>query len=497
MPEVRFLLSMSYGSYQPFSKIRPTGNGPHKPHIHILDDYSLLSIFSFSRPEILDESLVDGQFLEGEWNLERWWYRLVRICRRWRYIVLESASRLRLSLVCAPGIPVADLLAHYPPLPLIIDHFDKDCGSPITAEDEEGIILALQHRDRVRRIRLRKSVSILQKFVNFLNGEFLILECLFIAPRRSQPGIEPNMNLPETFRAPHLRHLLLMRFDILIKSPLLTTMGSLVTLSLNSIPFSAHFDPNALLQRVSLMPQLEILRIYFDTSFSANIQLLRTPIMTHVTLPNLRWLGFKGPSSYLEAILPLVTLPLLEKLQVYFFNQSTYSIPHLEQFMSTAENLWPNAITFSFHSQCVEVMAYHHEGARMYNLSVSLGTPILHLQVASAARVFRTLKTAFSAVEHLTLKYGGSKSSLYTPPDRTQWRELLGSFVNAKTLFVNRWLVEQLARALRPGEGESPMDLLPELQELSCPVTPTSVKAFTPFIDAREEAGRPVTIIYI
>ena len=41
--------------------------------------------------------------------------------------MLESASYLRLSLVCARGnAEVATMLAHSPPLPLIIDHLDQD-----------------------------------------------------------------------------------------------------------------------------------------------------------------------------------------------------------------------------------------------------------------------------------------------------------------------------------------------------------------------------------
>ena len=102
-----------------------------------LDDDSLLIIFSLCRPIILDEiEVTNVQFLEGQWNHERWWYRLVRVCRRWRYIVFESASHLRLSLVCARGTPVANMLAHSPPLLITIDHFyEKD--DDITLEDEE------------------------------------------------------------------------------------------------------------------------------------------------------------------------------------------------------------------------------------------------------------------------------------------------------------------------------------------------------------------------
>ncbi len=68
--------------------------------------------------------------------------KLVQVCRRWRYLILESASHLRLSLVCAPGTPVTVMLAHSPPLPLIIDYFDEN--NDIDAKDEEGLIYALQ-----------------------------------------------------------------------------------------------------------------------------------------------------------------------------------------------------------------------------------------------------------------------------------------------------------------------------------------------------------------
>ena len=151
-------------------------------------------------------------------------------------------------------------------IPLIIDHFDDEYHV-LTAEDEKGIILALQHRDRVRRIRIMKPTPILQKLIIALDGEFPILEFLLIWHQRyHRPVIEhiTNLNFPETFRAPHLRQLVLKNFATPIESPPLTTMGNLVTLFLTSIPSSAYFHPNFLLQRLSLMPQLETLGIGFN-----------------------------------------------------------------------------------------------------------------------------------------------------------------------------------------------------------------------------------------
>ena len=149
-------------SYQ-LSKTRwADSNISHGTLIHILDNDSLLDIFSHCRLVILDESEVDLlQILGGgKWNRERWWYRLVQVCRRWRYLVLDSAFYLRLSLICAHGTPVADMLANSPPVPLIVDHLNEH--HDITAEDKKGITLVLQHHGWVRRICLMNPIAILE-----------------------------------------------------------------------------------------------------------------------------------------------------------------------------------------------------------------------------------------------------------------------------------------------------------------------------------------------
>jgi hypothetical protein len=394
------------------------------------------------------------------------------------------------------------MLAHSPSVPLSIDHFDE--YQYPTAKDEEGVILALQHRDRVRRIRLLEPIPTLQKLIIALDGEFPILEFLLIQHQRyHKPEIQDttSLNLPETFRAPHLRHLVLKNFAIPIESPLLTSMGHLVTLSLIGIPSSAYFHPNALLQLLSLMHQLETLGIDFNCyvpSRGAERQLLHTPNMARVTLPNLRWFGFRGTSIYLEAFLPWFVTPLLKKLQVYFFSQMIYSVPHLREFMSTAGNLLLKTAAFNFCSNRLNVKSYPHKEAKMYTLDMDLGGKHLDWQVASAAQVLRTLETVFSAVEHLTLGYDRNfiSSEWNNEADRSHWRGLLGSFGNVKTLHVEYKLVGQLSHALQPGEGESPTELLPALQQLSYSTRGPLRDAFTVFIDARQEAGRPVTVVH-
>jgi hypothetical protein len=124
------------------------------------------------------------------------------------------------------------MLAHSPPLPIIINYKNSLQTNWINAEDEEGIIFALQHRDRVLRIQLGKSVSISQRLILALDGEFPILEILSIRSWPLMPVTEhANLNFPGSFRAPHVHQLELENFATPIQSLLITTVGNLVTVS--------------------------------------------------------------------------------------------------------------------------------------------------------------------------------------------------------------------------------------------------------------------------
>jgi hypothetical protein len=333
-----------------------------------------------------------------------------------------------------------------------------------------------------------------------IGDEYPVLDYLYVAASTKE---ETNLVLPQTFRAPHLRHLVLDNVICPIGSPLLTPTTGLLTLSLLNIHPSAYFSPNDLLQLLSLMPQLETLGIVFHSPVSnrhVERRLLITPITTHVTLPSLQWFGFKGASAYLEALLPWMTAPSLEKLQILFFNQLTYPVPHLLQFINTAENLTFRTARVAFDEVGVSIRVYPHQGAKMYALYVEVGCKPIDWQVASAAQVFDALRTAFSTVDSLTLEYDGFfiPSEWRHEVDRRPWRELLRSFSSVKVLRLGDGddFVGQLSRSLRLEDGESALELLPELKELSySAIDDDDSSAFAAFIDARQNAGRPVTLI--
>ena len=384
------------------------------------------------------------------------------------------------------------MLAHSPPLPLVIDYHDHD----ITAEDEEAIILALEQRHRVRRVRFHLPALKLQKLIPAIDGEYPILNYLILA----DPPKDKNtvLILPKTLVAPHLRHLAI-NCSIPIHFPLLTTAIGLVTLHLALYDPSTYFQPNVLLQLLSSTYQLERLLIFFDfpvPNRDVERQLIRMPITTRITLPILRTFAFKAASAYSEAVFSRIIAPHLENLQVSYLQQLTFSVPCLLQFMNT-ENFKFDRAEFNFYSERVYVEVNPPEtNMPVATFSIIIDSSHLDWQVSSVAQIFNSLSQIFTAVEHLTLMHTtySLSSEEHNEVDRSEWRKLLRSFGNVKTLHVDDGLVGELSRCLQLDDGELPLELLPDLQELTYSGNDDAGGAFTPFIYTRQNAGRPVTL---
>ncbi|KAI0249048.1 hypothetical protein BJV78DRAFT_1156085 [Lactifluus subvellereus] len=444
---------------------RPTNNRPQSP-IHTLNGDVLLNIFYLYRLDNPDEGQDEDGVFVFRWNRQRWWYKLAQVCQRWRYLILASPSRLDLQLVCTYGTPVADMLAHSPPLPLTINY--ENDGRETTVEDEEGILLALQHRDRVRRIRLILPASRLQNLVTAIDEQFPILERVWIGSQTEGDGVV----LPRTFQAPHLRRLGMWNVALPMRSPLLTTSVGLTALSLGDISPSFYFPPLYLLTRLSLLPQLESLTICFHSplpNLDVERHLLDIPNTTHVTLPNLGWFRFRGVSAYLEGLLARIDAPVLSNLLIVFFNQLTFTVPRLLDFMHASENFSLSAVRLEFIGDGFVLRRDYREKPMFGPFYLKVLCRHLDWQVSSAGQILSALQPVLSSVEQLTLSHGEHNQSLdwHNEVDHTQWRELLRPFSNVKTLHVQNELMEKLSRSLRSeGEQEQPLELPPNLEEL-------------------------------
>src|SRR5260221_4594566 len=108
--------------------------------IDVLPDVALLEIFDCYMNQVREE---DGDDVEAQA-----WHTLVHVCRKWRSVVFGSPLRLNLRLLCTEKTPVREMLAVWPPLPIII----WQNGDPRWGID--NIVAALEHNDRVCKIDL-------------------------------------------------------------------------------------------------------------------------------------------------------------------------------------------------------------------------------------------------------------------------------------------------------------------------------------------------------
>ncbi|KAI0253716.1 hypothetical protein BJV78DRAFT_162163 [Lactifluus subvellereus] len=246
------------------------------------------------------------------------------------------------------------------------------------------------------------------------------------------------------------------------------------------------------------MPQLEIVMISFHSPLpnrDVERQLLDTPIIAHITLPNLRMFSFKGVSAYLEGLIRIST-PVLSELHIVLFNQMTFTVPRLLQFVDTSEILRFSTVQLAFYDNTADLVAFPLGGQSSYPFRVQIMCRHLDWQISSAAQILDSLQPVLSVVEKLTLNHlkHNRSSEWHNEVDRTQWRQLLRPFSNLKILHVQSELVGRLAGSLQTDDEEPPLELLPNLKEVGYSGGDDARDAFTPFIDERQVAGHPVDL---
>jgi hypothetical protein len=467
-----------------FDPIVLTANSRRSP-IRILNNDILLNIFYLYRLHIRDEE--HGEKIRFRWDRQRWWYKLAQVSRKWRQVILASPNQLDIHLLCTYGVPIAEMLAHSPPFPITIWYTDDD--REMTAKDEEGALLALSHRDRVHRIALWMPAPNLCKFITAMDEEYPIVECICIG---SRPRDSPSPTFPKTFQAPNLRHVWTTWRPI--GSPLLTATMGLTNLELMDIPPSPWFPPTYILRQLSLMPQLETLRIHFCAPHPNRD--VEPSTMTHVTLPNLHMFSFRGVSAYLEGF-ARIRAPTLNIVDVQFFNQLTFDVPRLLQFIQSSESLGFNAVKLAFDRNFVDLMAAGDQSWRRCPLRLQILCKDFDWQVASAVQILDTLSPVLSGMEELTLGHVAQNrlSKLHDEVDRTQWRKLFRPFNNVKTLCVPDSLSSRLSRSLHSEDGEIPLELLPNLLVLQHLDGSSFGNVFTSFINERVAVGHPVCLV--
>jgi hypothetical protein len=468
---------------------RPQYSVAYRTHIDMLDDNSLLKVFCHYRLED-----VDG------WYLRLTWWKLAHICRRWRSLIFGSSSFLDTCLLLTNGNTSIDSLAHLPLLPFVIDF--SNITTTWVRKDEESILAGLQQRGRVRRAVFRALSPSLRACLGAMSGLFPLLEYLSLLSTTEE---EASLVIPDTFRAPILRHLALRGIGLPPGPQFLASTVALMTLTLTRIPASSYFPPGHLVTQLQGLPHLDELSIDFAVPIprpSAERELLPAPIPP-VTLPTLKRFIFRGVSAYLENLVAQIHAPLLKRLSITLHFEFAYTLVNLTKFIHTSAHLYCLSTRVLFNSDGASIVpSIGDSGSRRDGggLTLNVICEPLDWKIDSAAQVCRALEQVLSAVEELTLDLDkdGIPSDPEHAPDNTLWRELLMPFRGVKKFHIRSALSSELSDVLRTESAGLVPDLLPDLQYLEVQLkTNDAYNALSTFIETRHRAGRRVHVLVL
>jgi len=390
------------------------------------------------------------------------------------------------------------MLDIWPALPIVISANDPLPGSDVT-----NIISALQQHNRVCKITILEVPNSLLKEFAAIQEPFPALTKLELSSKDENVPVLPDSFLGGS--APRLRSLYLSRIPFPGLPKLLLSTHDLVILLLQRIPRSGYISPSAMVTALSTLTSLESLELEFLSPRSqADRASRRPPPLTRAVLPALTSLMFKGDSEYLEDIVSRLEAPLLRYAEITFFNQLIFDTPLLRHFISrTATFRAAYEAYITCHIDTVRFRLFPRNGTDeeagvMVVLWISCKP--LDWQVSSLAQVCSTSFPPLPTLERLNISIEKDQDSLLEwqgDMEDAQWLDLLHPFTSVKDLYLCKDSVAFIAPALQELSGETAIEVLPALQNLSLtgPQPSQPVKeAIGKFIAARQPSGCPVTV---
>ena len=446
-----------------------------------LPDDVLLEIFVYVVERQVDYS---GYFAVDEpRHHEDGWRALVHVCKRWRSVVFSSPRRMDLRLVCTNTRPVKQLLDIWPPLPIYIHASYNTEESPLPGLAD--LTAALEQQNRVCGIEMFRVPNwLLQSLVE----PFPALTSLILMSNDEKASVLPDSLLGGS--APRLREIVLTGIPFPGIGKLLLSTTDLVTLCLHDIPRSGYISPEAMVASLSTSTRLEELRLRFRYPRPRAVRETRhPPPLTRTVLPALTILWFRGDSEYVEDIMSRIDVPLLNSMDITFFNQLVFDTPQLRRFISrTGIFRAPDCAAIFFDDDHVSVTASR-------TLSLRISSKSSDWQLSSLSQLYDSALSPLPTLEHLEIR--SSREYWEDDMENVQWIDLLRMFPSVKDLILWAEEFRLVAPALDELDGEGVIEVLPALQTIVIegyqPSEPDS-KAIAKYIAKRQLLGCPVTV---
>jgi len=348
-----------------------------------------------------------------------------------------------------------------------------------------NLVAALERQNRVQEIQILGVPNSLLK-ISVAMKPFTALTSLILT---SYDEIGPTPVLPDAFLggyAPRLREIQLIGISFPGLRKLLLSTTDLVSLYLHDIPYSRYISPEAMVVSLSMLTRLGTLELRFRFPRSRADREARYPSpITRVVLRTLTWLLYQGDSEYLEDIMHRIDAPLLDCMNITFFNQLLFDTPQLRHFISrTGIFRAPDCARIFFNHGYVTVEPF-------WTLSLRILCRPSDWQLSSLSQLYNSALSPLPALECLEIH--NTRRYWEDDMENVQWLEFLQLFPSMKELVLSAKSFQLVAPAL----NELDITVLPAIQTIIIQGPRSSgpnTKAIGKFIATRQLLGRPVTI---
>ena len=421
------------------------------------------------------------------------WPRLVHVCRKWRHILFGSPHTLHLRLLCTHGTPVLEMLDCWPTLPITIKYGGPPALDPPGPEDEDNILHALKHTDRVHSIYLTVTKQFLTN-LSLIETSFSELEDLVLL----YPDYT-ELTLPGAFRwGPRLRtlHLTGISFPTLLQH--LSSSRNLVDIQLHNIASTAYHSPEALANALSWLTQLRSLSLHIRSSVPHPENIGTLPSSSNgklVSFPTLSHLDFQGTCAFFDRFVVGIYSPRLENIEITF-NQPTFFVSKLCEFIDRIEMQKTHRRADILFSDLSVSISFTKPGPTCLKLQVCCES--LSLRLYSLAQICSGLSALPLGVEHLGIS-GMRPSSGKDDSDREGWLKLIHPFRSTKWVHLTGDHSINIVLALQHSKMRRDT-VLPFLHKLCIrepePRCPTFQEALASFVHSRRLSGHTFGVEY-
>jgi hypothetical protein len=437
--------------------------------IEVLPDDVLLIIFGFYRASSPPD-----------------WHRLTHVCRRWRRIVFASPRALDLRLYCLPGTPVLKI-GCWPAFPINLQYMECQVFDPHTSEDEDNILAALKHSDRIHFISLIVTESLLEK-LGSIEQSFPELEDLAL---KCQSLIELPMPIPGYFRwGRRLRSLRLTGISLTELPYLLSSTPNLVELQLHEIVSTMRLSPQTFASALSGMTWLQSLSLHTNIRSLFHSTRVNIPPFSgeRIVLPALTHLRFRGiKDEYVNSFVARIDTPHLADIEILFAYQTTViDVSPLSQFIDRVEMQKSHRRADILTSGCAISMSLtNSRGPTRLELGIS-SRQQLDWKLFSMARICNQFSQTLLSVRDLRIETTQTSNGR-DGMSGERWTQIIRFFTGARGFHVAGELAADILQALRP--------TVPTVRELTSGALPALTNLFVvgPRSGALQDAIRSIT----